>query len=176
MILLEILKYILPSVVVFFTAYYLLKQQSQREISLKEKELQMAQQKSNSKQLMPIRLQAYERLILLLERIHPHQLIIRNNKTGLSLFQFQSILIKSVRDEFEHNLSQQLYVSDRSWTQVQKAKEDCIKQINSAASQLDSNANSNELGSLIIQGFADLKKDPIKQAIAILKEEVQKSF
>lgn len=176
MIILEILKYTLPSIVVFFTAYYLLKQQTDREITLKDKELQKEKVKKNNELLLPIRLQAYERLILFLERIHPHQLIIRNSNPNLSLFNFQSILIKSIRDEYEHNLSQQLYVSDNSWQKVRDAKEECIKQVNFSASKLDSNAKSSDLGGLIIQNFAELKVNPIQEAIAELKKEVHRGL
>lgn len=176
MVILEIIKYILPSIVVFFTAYYLLKQQTDREIALKDKDLQQEKIKKNNELLLPIRLQAYERLILFLERIHPYQLIIRNSNPNLSLFNFQTLLIKTIRDEYEHNLSQQLYVSDKSWQKVQNAKEECIKQVNFAATKLDSNAKSSDLGGLIIEGFAALQVNPIQEAIAELKKEVHKGL
>lgn len=179
MIILEILKYTLPSVVVFLTAYFLFKQQNQKEILLKDKDLMQKDKEDlqkrrmqNNETILPIKLQAYERLTLFLERIHPNQLILRYNSGDLNSFQFQSILIKSLRDEFEHNLSQQLYVSDKAWTQVQKAKEECIKQINFAASTLDSHAKANELGSIIIQNYSQLNPPPIQQAIRQLKNDL----
>jgi len=176
MMILEILKYILPSLVVFATAYYLLKQQNERELALLEKEDIKDSRQKNQEVLLPIRLQAYERLILFLERIHPHQLIIRNNNPAWSSFQLQTVLIKSIRDEFEHNLSQQLYVSNAAWDKVINAKEECIKQINFAASKLNSDAKANELGGLIIQNFSALSANPIQQAIKLMKKEVQQGL
>ena len=176
MIIFEILKYILPSLVVFATAYYILKQQNEREIALLEKEDIKDRRQKNQEVLLPIRLQAYERLILFLERIHPHQLIIRSNNPALSSFQLQTLLIKSIRDEFEHNLSQQLYVSNAAWNKVINAKEECIKQINFAASKLNSDAKANELGGLIIQDFSALSANPIQEAIMLMKKEVQQGL
>ncbi|NOR87424.1 MAG: hypothetical protein GQ527_07430 [Bacteroidales bacterium] len=176
MVFLEILKYTLPSVVVFLTAYFLLKQQNERELAIKDKEVENDHKKLNNEILLPIRLQAYERLILFLERIHPHQLIIRHSNPSYSSFQFQTQLIKAIRDEFEHNLSQQLYVSEESWRLVQKAKEECIKQINFAASKLDSQASSKDLGSLVIQSFASISPNPFSLAIGQMKTEVQKGL
>jgi len=176
MIILEILKYTLPSVVVFLTAYYLLKQQNERELARMENEERKETRKKNADIILPIRLQAYERLILFLERIHPHQLIVRHNNPAFSSFQFQTILIKSIRDEYEHNLSQQLYVSSKAWSKVQQAKEECIKQINFAASKLDSQAKASDLGALVINGFSELPTSPIQDAIKQLKAEVQKGL
>jgi len=173
MIILEILKYTLPSVVVFFTAYYLLKQQNAKEIAVLGIEEEKETRQKNQEVLLPIRLQAHERLIMFLERIHPHQLIIRLSSPSLNAFKLQTILIKTIRDEFEHNLSQQLYVSNDSWTKLITAKEECIKQVNVAAAKLSSDANANELGGLVIQNFSSLNPDPIHQAIQQMKKEVQ---
>ena len=173
MIILEILKYTLPSVVVFFTAYYLLKQQNAKEIAVLSIEEEKETRQKNQEVLLPIRLQAHERLIMFLERIHPHQLIIRLSSPSLNAFKLQTILIKTIRDEFEHNLSQQLYVSNDSWTKLIRAKEECIKQVNVAAAKLSSDANASELGGLVIQNFSSLNPDPIHQAIQQMKKEVQ---
>jgi hypothetical protein len=173
MIILEILKYTLPSVVVFFTAYYLLKEQNARDIAVLNLEEKKETRKKNQEVLLPIRLQAHERLIMFLERIHPHQLIVRLSSPSLTAFKLQTILIKSIRDEFEHNLSQQLYVSNSSWTKLIRAKEECIKQVNVAAAKLNSDAAASDLGGLIIQNYSALKPDPIHEAIQQMKKEVQ---
>lgn len=176
MILLEILKYTLPSVIVFITAFYLLKQQNEKDLKLRKIEDDKESRKKTNEVLLPIRLQAYERLALFMERIHPNQLILRNNKVGLNSMQFQTILIKAIREEYEHNLSQQLYVSDVSWTKVLKAKEECIKQVNFSSSKIDSQSPASELGSLVIQNFTQLNPNPIQVAILQLKNDVQKGL
>lgn len=176
MVILEILKYTLPSVVVFLTAYFILKQQNEKERLKEERNDAKERRVKTNETLLPIKLQAYERLTLFLERIHPHQLILRNSKPGLNTIQFQSLLIKSIRDEFDHNLSQQLYVSEKAWSKVHHAKEECIKQINYASSKLNSEAKSTELGSLIIQQYSQLSPSPIQDAIKQLKLDIHKGL
>lgn len=173
MIILEILKYTLPSVVVFLTAYYLFKEQTKKEIELDKLAHQKKALEKTQETLLPVKMQAYERLILFLQRIHPNQLVIRNSKGNQNIVQLQAALIKSVREEFEHNMSQQLYVSDKSWQKVSNAKEECLKQINFATSKLNSEAKGNELGALLISNFGQLKPDPIQEAVKQLKHDVR---
>lgn len=176
MVFIEILKYVLPSAIVFLTAYFLIKQQFHKELELKKQDIEGQSKDRTDQVLIPIKLQAYERMTLFLERIHPNQLIIKHNKVNYNSTQLQSILIRAIREEFEHNLSQQLYVSQKAWQKVTKAKEECIKQINFAASKLNSEAKSNELGSLIIQQYSQLSPQPIQEAIQQLKLDIQKGL
>ncbi len=176
MVFFEILKYILPSVVVFFTAYYLFKEQAKKELERERLNFDTKVLEKNKEVLLPIKLQAYERLMLFLQRIHPNQMVIRNSNPNQNIMHLQSALMKSVRDEFEHNMSQQLYVSNQSWTKVVNAKEECLKQINFAASKLHSDAKGNELGSLLISNYGMLNPDPIQDAIQQLKADVIKGL
>ena len=176
MILFEILKYTLPSLVVFLTAYYLLKQVFESQKAHDEGILKAELMKENAKILTPVRLQALERMVLFLERIAPSNLILRQNKAGFNAFQFQTRLIHSIRDEFEHNLSQQLYISSPAWEYIVQAKEEVVRLINTAASQLKSDSPASELGQKVIQAEKELKKPIIKQAIDKLKKEMQQTL
>lgn len=158
---------------ILVAVYYLAKQQNQKDISLLEKRNEKEIRDKNQEVLLPIRLQAHERLILFLERIHPLQIIIRYSNPSLTSSQFQSVLLQAIRDEFEHNLSQQLYVSEVSWNKVINAKEECIKQVNYSASKLKSDAPANDLGGLIIQNFSVISPNPIQEAIKQMKKDVQ---
>jgi hypothetical protein len=169
---LEILKYILPSVIVFFTAYFILKAYFDKEY--KEKDLEL--KGSRSKTIIPLRLQAYERLILLMERISPNQLIMRTNSSGLTVKQYQSILLQTIRSEFDHNLAQQMYVSSQAWTLLINAKEEIVKMINTSAGQMKDEANPQNLSTLILEKSLGYKKIPSIQAIDLLKKEVQELF
>ncbi len=119
----EILKYVLPSLVVLATAYYLLKLFLDKEAEKTEIQMKSDLQKLS----LPVRMQAYERLVLLLERIEPAGLLIRSNVPGMSAAQLQSELVQSIRSEFEHNLSQQLYVSTKVWEMVRNAREETTR-------------------------------------------------
>ncbi|MDA3905005.1 MAG: hypothetical protein PF484_02905 [Bacteroidales bacterium] len=173
MILLEILKYTLPSVIVFLTAYFILKQVFDKQREQYQAELKTQIIKENAKILVPIRMQAYERMVLFLERIAPANLILRQNQPELNAFQFQTQLIQAIREEFEHNLSQQLYISTNAWEQVIQAKEEIVSIINTAASQLKSDEPSSLLGKLVINSEESLKKPIIKLAIDTLKKELK---
>ncbi len=176
MILLEILKYTLPSLLVFLTAYFLLKQMFEKQKERFEAELENERFKANAKILTPLSIQAYERLVLFIERISPANLILRQKVQNFSAFQFQTHLIQAVREEFEHNFSQQLYVSNKAWEQVINTKEELVRIINTAASNLKSDDSSAKLGELIIKYEQALDKPLIKSAIETLKKEMQNSF
>jgi len=169
---LEILKYILPSGVVFATAYFLLKAFLDNENRKKMLELKMANQTIS----IPVRLQAYERIILLLERISPGSLVLRVTQPAMTAFQLQTALIESIRDEFEHNLAQQIYLSSNAWELAKNAKEETIKLVNIAASKLNESATAVDLGSVIFELSARTEKLPVTTAIEYIKKEVRQLF
>jgi len=123
---LEILKYVLPSLIVFATTVYLVKKYFDGE----EKKRQQQSVLNNQNMITPLRLQAYERAILFLERISPENLIMRVNKPGLTCQQLQSELLHTIRSEFEHNLSQQIYISHGAWEMLKIARGRTIQMIN----------------------------------------------
>ncbi len=164
------LRYVLPSVVVFLTAYYLLReffqnQSRQRKFDLMAEKIRIS---------LPLRLQAYERIILLLERISPNSLVMRVHQPGLSVKEFQQLLIKSIRDEFSHNLSQQLYVSIQAWEMVKNAKEEMIRQINTSAARLSDKATATDLSNKLLE--MSVEKLATRRALDFLKEEARKNF
>jgi len=169
---LDLLKYILPSLVVFFTAYYLLKMMLDTEQKKRLIELKM----KNQSVITPLRLQAYERITMFLERISPSNLIFRVFSANLSALEFQAVLIQAIRDEYEHNLSQQIYISLPAWEIVKNAKEETIKIINIAATQVGSDADATQLSGKIFEISSDIDKLPINKAIELLKNEIKQLF
>ncbi|MEO6882911.1 MAG: hypothetical protein ABI199_02675 [Bacteroidia bacterium] len=171
-VILEMLKYILPSVVVFATAYYLVKKFLESENKKRLLELRMA----NQSNVTPIRLQAYERIALFLERISPTNLIMRINKSGMNSSQLQLELIKNIRSEFEHNLSQQIYMSNAAWEMVKTAKEEVIKLVNIAGTKVSNGASGNDLAQAIIEISLQVEKLPTQMAIEYMKREIAQNF
>ena len=167
----EIVKIVLPSAIVFLTAYYLVKNFLDHESRKRIVDLKLA----NQTVITPIRLQAYERVILFLERINPSSMVMRLNKVG-GAQAFQSELLKTVRTEFEHNLSQQIYMSTKSWDSVVKSKEETIKLINVAATRVNSESSAMELAQAIVGVSAQLSELPTKAAIDFIKKEIGKEF
>ncbi len=168
----ELLKYTVPSLVVLATAYYLLKMFLEKEAEKTQMQLRLDVQKIS----LPVRMQAYERLVLLLERIEPAGLLVRTNMPGMNAIQLQSALVQSVRAEFEHNLSQQVYVSTKAWEMVRNAREETIKRINTAAMKLTPEATSTDLASLILINDIDAEQSAVKGALDLLKAEARNNF
>jgi hypothetical protein len=166
---LEIVKSIIPSIIVLTTAYLLIKEFLKKEEKKMKHELFLA----NQKEISPIRLQAYERLIIFLERIHPESMIIRENQAGLNNQQLQQKLIHVIRTEFEHNIAQQLYVSDKLWSQIKMTKDNMIQIINSESSKLSASNSSIELGKAVIEANMKVQSKQINLTIAELKSEIK---
>lgn len=138
-------------------------------------ELKLQQQHESLKIVNPIRLQAYERLALFLERISPNSLIIRCYKPGMDIKLLQGVMTKNIRDEWEHNLSQQVYVSSACWNQIREAKDEMVNLINAAAANMPADADPVSLAGNIFESVAK-SKVPTDEALEYLKKEIQKHF
>lgn len=169
---LEILKYILPSLLMFVALYIVM----HRFLESEHKKQLMLLRKENNTVTTPLRLQAYERLVLFLERMSMDKVVLRVSKPGMSSDLLKNELIKTIQQEFEHNLTQQLYISNSSWESVTQAKDESLKLIRIAASQVKPIANASELGQKIFQLVLTLEKSPSQTAILILKEEIKQLF
>lgn len=171
-ILLNSLQYTIPSVVVMLTAYLLIKQYFDKEIRQQKHELLM----NNQKLITPIRLQAYERLTLLLERISPENLLTRVYVQGMTAKEFKLNLSKHIRSEFDHNLSQQIYISTESWELIKLAKENLVKLLNIASRNINPSASANDLSKVILEMYLKVDTPPLKAAINMLKDEFTENF
>lgn len=170
---LEILKYILPSTIILVATYLILKSFLESEQKKKQIDIRV----SVSKLVTPLRIQAYERLILLLERIAPSSLIMRISPSSeMSLRNYQSILTQAIRDEYEHNLSQQLYVSENLWHLTLSAKEEIVKIINVAASSLNENSSSLDLATKIIEMSIGKEFTQLDKAISAIRDEFSRKY
>lgn len=169
----EILRIILPATAVFVAAWVIIKgflenEQHRREIEVK---------KTNQSSVTPLRLQAYERIVIFLERISPSNLVVRVNKNGYSVHQFHLELIKTIKNEYEHNISQQIYMSHSSWELVKNSKEEITKLINMSAAKLPHDAPGSDLAMMILNITSNLgKKLPTEVAIEFIKKEVNQTF
>ena len=169
---LEILKYILPSLIVFLTVFYFLKKYFENE----DKKIKRQMLLKNQDILTPLRLQAYERIILFLERISPENLILRVNKPGTTSKELQTELLNTIRIEWDHNLSQQLYISHNSWEVVKNARMNVIQLINIAADKVKGDSQSINLSKEILSSLMTQEKINTGDAIKFLKDEMNRIF
>lgn len=169
---LDILKYILPSTIVFLAVYFVLKKHL--DTQLKTQVVKGRQDQQNT--VLPIRLQAYERMILLLERITPQNLVMRINNPAANAGQMHQELLAAIRAEYEHNLAQQMYISKGAWEAVKRAKEETIKIINIAATKVNDTAKGVELSKMVLEMSMQLEKMPTQISIDFIKEEARSMF
>lgn len=171
--LLDIVKLAVAGVIVFFIAWLYIKEYLDKRYNFKILELK----KKTLKHTLPLRLQAYERLILLLERINPASMLVRLHTPGMSARDIQAVIIADIRAEFQHNISQQLYVNAATWTVVKKVKDDTISLVNSAVNGLPENATSVDLSRSILLHLANMEEDnPYDIALNIVKQEAVSLF
>lgn len=170
--LLEILKYTLPGLIVLLTTYIILKSFLESETKKQVNKLKQ----SNTKTLIPLKMQAYERFVLFLERILPENLILRVSRPEYTALQMKMAMIKGIREEFEHNMSQQLYISDSTWQKIKEAKDEMIHLVNTSGGDLDDRARGTELATDVLQVATSKKPVHINEAILILKNEFNELF
>ena len=120
--------------------------------------------------IMPLKVQAYERFLLFLERAQLPQLVKRVYAPGMEKGAFHLQLLQNVREEFEHNLAQQLYVSNSTWNAVMNAKEELVNQINTTFEQL----KDEEDVSILAQSLVALPNPMVEQAVAVLKRDFER--
>ena len=162
----------ITSISIIIIVYLFLKRQSQKEQVNIEVELKKQRQEF----FLPNRVDAYERAILLMERLHPNSLVMRLNNPSLPAKIMQTEYLKTVREEFDHNITQQLFISPIAWKLLRDSKEELVKLINLAASQLPENATAIELSAKIFELVAQLEKLPSEVATEFLKKEFQELF
>ncbi len=170
--LLEILKYVLPALIIFLIVYFLLKSFFDNENKKRELEIRIEQQKT----ITPLKLQAYERLTILMERMTPNNLIFRISQPGISASQLKIDLIQDINNEYNHNVSQQIYVSHQAWQIVRIVKEEMINIINTAYSGLGPNAVGIDLSRAIFETLIKMETVPTNKALDFLRKEFQLIF
>lgn len=170
--LIEYGKILLPASIVLYAVYLTVRTFINKEIELKRLEVRGHSMET----ILPNRLQAYERICLFLERISPPNLLLRLNSPGYSAREFHKLLLDEIRNEYNHNVSQQIYMSEEVWNMVRNGKEDLVIMINEASAGMSAEATSLELSRKIFELSLEKKVEPISHALAELKKEIQQTF
>lgn len=166
--LLDILKITLPALLVLITAYLVISKTLNNDQDRRRQELAL----QNVKIVTPVKLQAYERVVLFLERISPESLVMRVSKPEISSQQMHAIFINTIRNEYEHNLSQQIYMSNEAWQMANNARGTVTKIINNISSTIPPTATGADLSRLILEEMIEMDTDPCRAAIDFIKAEV----
>ena len=168
--LIELLSYTLPAIITGFVAYYFFNLHTKNE----EGRRRYLLNKDTQKDALPLRLQAFERMTLFLERINPGKLLIRLSPNSEDKNEYENLLISSIEQEFEHNLTQQIYMSDECWTVIVTAKNATIQMIR-RTNMSDRVDTANKLREVIMNDLMD-KQSPSAVALSYIKNEVKYLF
>jgi len=164
-------KILIPASLVLYAAYLLVRSFLAKEIELKKLEIRSR----SIETVLPLRLQAYERMCLFLERISPQNLLVRLNPGSMASRDFHQVLLNEIRNEYNHNVSQQVFMSENSWELIRNAKEDLVVTINDAASEMTPESSSLDLSKKIFEKVIN-RPDPIAHALVEIKREIQQTF
>jgi hypothetical protein len=156
-----------------FLAYALWKQRKEAKQALAQHEKEKAAGTATASQ--PLQLQAYERLMLLVDRIALPNVISRSNQGGLSARDMQALLTQQIRQEFEYNVTQQIYVSPESWEAVRNLKDQNLLIINQISSFLPAEATGQDLNRSILEMLMQSPKASLHNIVAdVLSYEAKK--
>lgn len=168
----EFIKIMVPASIVLYLSYLLVRSFIHKEIELKKLDVRGR----SIETVLPNRLQAYERMALFLERMAPQNLLVRLNTAGMPSREFHQLLLSEIRNEYNHNVSQQVYMSEAVWELIKNAKEDLIVSINDAASEMGIDSTSLDLSKKIFEKSISKSVDPLNHALIELKKEIQQTF
>jgi hypothetical protein len=171
-ILIDIVKYTVAGMGVVWMAFYLIKPHFDRSEQIQLLEFK----KAVANQTLPLRLQAYERIILFIERINPENMIIRVNAPEYSAADLHSIIITEIRNEYEHNITQQVYVSSRAWSVVKRVKDDTVNMVAAAYRSLPENATALDLGKTILVQLGQAENNPYEIGADLVRKEIELLF
>ncbi|HEY4798636.1 MAG TPA: hypothetical protein VII99_06110 [Bacteroidia bacterium] len=170
---------VVPSLIILGIVYVMMNGflDSMKKMFMEEYRRRKDEAKSlNQVTVAPLRVQAYERMILFLERISPSNLVMRTHHSGITAHELHAELIKSIRSEYDHNLSQQVYLSIGAWEMIKTAKEETAKIINISAEKTAASASGLDFAQNVISIASQIKKLPTDVAIEYLKKEFAEQF
>lgn len=164
----DILLVTIPALLVLLTAYFLIRKTVENDREKRRHEIIL----QNSRTITPVRLQAYERLTLFLERISMESLIMRTHKQEMNAKKLQSALLSTIRSEYDHNLAQQIYVSPQAWEVIKSARSNTIKLINTVTEKIPPTASSSDLSRNLLETVMEMDQEPARVALDFLKKEI----
>lgn len=167
-VLLEIVKVTLPALIVFLTVYYLFKTYLEGQQQLRRIELQR-EQKSTA---LPLRMQAYERLSLFCERISLPALLLRfPAQDQQQAREYKLLLLMAIQQEYEHNITQQVYISEQLWEIIKIARDDAVNFITLVAEKVAADAPAHELNRALLQWEESRQSTGLQTALLAIKKE-----
>lgn len=163
----ELVSYTLPTLIMGFVLYHFIELYTNNE---KEKRNYLPQKESKP-DVLSLRLQAYERMTLFLERINPSQLLVRITPISDDKNDYANFVIAQIEQEYEHNLAQQIYISDECWSTITTAKNATIQLI-LMETKNEKISDANQLREVVLKELLN-KQSPSGAGLIFLRNEVR---
>jgi len=170
--LLDIVKYTVAGLGVVWIAFYLLRPYLDRNENIQLAELK----KTISGQTLPLRLQAYERVVLFIERINPANMLVRMNNPDYSAAELYMLIVAELRNEYQHNVTQQIYVSPATWAIVKRLKEETLAVVNNTIKDLPETATGLEFSRAVLTHISASENNPYDAGLALIRKELEQLF
>ena len=163
---------VLPAALVLLCAVLVLQRQSRQVEDLLKREGAIEARR----QTLPVRLQAYERMTLLMERISPESLLMRVLPGDSTAVQYKQLLLEEIAAEWNHNLSQQIYLSQELWDAIRTARGQVVELITGCAGKVHGDSPASELTRMLLAVLLELDTHPTQQALGMLRAEAFQLF
>ncbi len=163
---------VVPALLVFGVAYFFISRLSEG------KQLAIAAdlRKDRQNYVLPMKLEAYQRLILLMERIHPNSIVMRVHLPTKNATLMQQEILEQIRTEFEHNIAQQMFVSHQAWEMAKKSKDEVMHLVQIAGKQMSPDSTAIDFSAKMFELTAQVEPFPTDITARFLKEEFQRLF
>lgn len=162
----------LGGTIIVIVAYYMVRNDIINYLNSR-KSVAVADDKSG---LLPLRLQAHERMIIFVDRINPSNLLLRLHQQGIEVGALQLLSVNEIKSEFQHNITQQLYLDAATWKVIRTLKDDTIAMINNAVKKLPADASGMELSKKVLNHMSEIAENPYELTIGLVKQDIHKLF
>ena len=168
-IMIEVLKYCVPALCVLLATWIVMQKFYKSEAEKRLWELKRLAQK----EISPLRMRAYERLALLLERTTPEHMLVELNLGEMTILQVQQHIMHTIRMEYDHNISQQIYVGEQVWNAIIESRDQMVAFINTMAQQMPPESNALDYAKVLITAYASNGETANQQAMQLLRAEAR---
>lgn len=165
----DVLKLVLAGAILICLIYFIFRGYFDRYQSIQIRNYKVAL----NKDLLPLKLQALERITLFIERINPSNLLLRLHTPGMTAKQMQILVLEDIRAEYQHNVTQQLYLSSEAWAIVKRVKDDTVSLINTSINELPDGSSAVELSKVVFAKLESLEQSPYDLAMMVIKSQYQ---
>lgn len=165
----DVLKLVIAGAILIFLIYFVFRGYFDRYQNIQVRNYKVIL----NKELLPLRLQALERMTLFIERINPSNLLLRLHTPGMTAKQMQILVLEDIRAEYQHNVTQQLYLSSEAWSIVKRVKDDTVTLINTSINELPDGSSAVELSKIVFAKLETLEQSPYDLAMMVIKSQYQ---